>query len=242
MSYCRKSHGGDAAALGAVWIAAELAWGDDCLEVGGYGVGGASEDAIRRRLRGIQKLQQGGLVHVEDGIEGAKAKEFCDDGCTDGGGQDLRTRCSPLWREYAHPNLLCFGTFGPELKKPLEISGLVCDLAGNGAVDRNARLREVLQYTLVGCRCATYIVFGLQTVDGDDDVEAFKCCPMGGDGTEGAGNDLSMDAAAVELGKDRFELTEADEGVSANEGDVERLVLVDYAEDVRDQGVVLVIG
>ena len=46
MSYCGKTHGGDAAALGAVWFTTKLTWGDDCLEVGGDGVGGASEDAV----------------------------------------------------------------------------------------------------------------------------------------------------------------------------------------------------
>ncbi len=56
MAHCCKPHGGDAAALGAVWFAAKLAWGDDCLEVGGDGVGGTSEDAVRRRLGWIQKL------------------------------------------------------------------------------------------------------------------------------------------------------------------------------------------
>jgi hypothetical protein len=181
-------------------------------------------------------------VHVEDGIERAKPKEFCDDGRSDGGREDLRAGCSSLWCEDAHPDLLCFGSFGPELKKPLEIPGLVCNLAGDGAVDRNARLRKVLQYTLVGRRCATYIVFGLQAVDGDDNVEALKCCPMSGDGAEGAGDNLGMNAATVKFGEDRFELAIADEGIAADEGYVERLVLVDYAEDVFDQGVLLVVG
>jgi hypothetical protein len=180
-------------------------------------------------------------VHVEDGIEGAKAKEFCDDGCAEGGCEYLGARCSTLWGEDAHPDLSCLGAFGPELKKPLEISGLVCDLAGDGAVDRNARLREVLQYTLVGCRCATYIVFGLQAVDRDDDIEAFKVCPMSGDGSEGAGDDLDVNVAAVELGQDRFEFPVADERVAADEGDVKRLMLVDYAENVFDEGVFLVV-
>jgi hypothetical protein len=147
-----------------------------------------------------------------------------------------------LWGEEAYPDPLRLWAFGPKLQKPLEISGLVSDLAGDGAVDRNARLRKVLQYTLVGCRCATYIVFGLQTVDGDDDVEAFKCCPVSGDGPEGAGDDLNVNVAVVEFGKNCFELTVADEGVAANKGDVERLMLVDYAEDVSDQSVVLVVG
>jgi hypothetical protein len=190
----------------------------------------------------MQKLSQCGLVHVEDGIEGAKAKEFCDDGRADRGCEDLRARCSPLWREDTHPDLLCLGALGPELKKPLEISGLLCDLAGDGAVDRNARLREVLQYTLVSCWCATYIVFGLQAVDGDDDVETLKVSPMRGNGAKGAGDNLDVNAAAVEFWQDRLELAVADEGVATDEGDVKRLVLVDYAENIFYKGVFLVVG
>ena len=41
-----KAHGGDAAALGAVGLAAELAGGDAGSEVGGDGLGGAGEDAL----------------------------------------------------------------------------------------------------------------------------------------------------------------------------------------------------
>ena len=46
MAYCGEAHGGDAAALGAVGIATKLTWGDDCLEIGGDGVGCAGEDAV----------------------------------------------------------------------------------------------------------------------------------------------------------------------------------------------------
>jgi hypothetical protein len=181
-------------------------------------------------------------MHVEDGIEGTETKKLRDNGRSDGGSKDLRPCCSELWRENAHPNLFCFGAFGPKLEKPLEISGLVCDLTGNRAVDRHTCLRKVLQYTLVSCRCATYIVFGLQAVDGDDDVEPLKVRPMSGNWAESAGNDLNKNIAAVELRKDRFELAITDEGVSADEGDVEGLVLVDDAEDVFDEGVFLIVG
>jgi hypothetical protein len=85
-------------------------------------------------------------------------------------------------------------------------------------------------------------VFGLKTVDGDDDIEAFEVRPMGGNGAEGAGNDLGVDAATVKFGQDSLELAVADEGVSAYERDVEGLVLIDDTEDVFDEGIFFIVG
>ena len=168
----------------------------------------------------MQKLSQCGLVHVEDGVERAETKEFRDDRCAHSGSENFSAYCALLGRKDAHPDLIGFGALGPELKKPLEISGLVGDLAGNRAVDRNARLRKVLQYTLVGRRCATFIVFGLQPVDRDNYIEAFVVRPVSRNWTEGAGNDLGVDAATVELGQDGLELAVADEWVAAYQRDV----------------------
>ena len=141
----------------------------------------------------------------------------------------------------AHPDLLGFGPLGPELKEPLEIAGLIRNLAGDGAVDRNGRLRKILQYTPVRRRCAANIVFGLQTVYGDYDVEALEVGPVSGNGAEGAGDDLDVNATVVELGQDGFEFAIPDEGVAADERDVERSMLVDYSEDVFDESVLFVI-
>ncbi len=236
-----EAHGRDAATLRTVGLAAELARRDDGLEIGGDGVGGAGKDAVRGRFGRMEELLQGRLVHVEDRVEWAETEQFCDNRCAHPGCEDLWAYCALLRREDAHPNLFSFGPFGPELKEPLEIAGLVCDLAGDGAVDRNSRLRKVLQYTLVGRRCATNIVFGLEAIYGDDDIEALEVGPVSGNGTEGAGDDLDVNAAAVELRQDRFELSVADQRVAADEGDVERLMFVDYAEDVFDQRVFFIV-
>jgi hypothetical protein len=160
-----KAHGRDATALRAIGLSAELARRDDGLEIGRDGVGGAGEDAVCGRRGWMEELHQGRLVHVEDGIEWAKTEQFCDDRCAHPGCENLWAFCVPLGCEDAHPDFFSFGSFRPELKEPLEIAGLVCDLAGDGAMDRNSRLRKVLQYTLVGRRCATNIVFGLESVD-----------------------------------------------------------------------------
>lgn len=180
-------------------------------------------------------------MHVEDGVERAETKELRDDRCAHYGSENLRACCALLGRKDAHPDLIGFGALSPELKETLEIAGLVCNLAGDGAVNRNGRLRKILQYTLVSRRCAANIVFGLQAVDGNYDVEALEVGPVSGNGAEGAGDDLGMNAAAVELGQDGFEFAIPDEGVAADERYVERLMLVDYAEDVFDERVFFVV-
>jgi len=180
-------------------------------------------------------------VHVEDGVERAETKEFRDDRCAHSGSENFSAYCALLGRKDAHPDFIGFRARGPELKETLEIAGLVCNLAGDGAVDRNGRLRKILQYTLVSRRCAANIVFGLQTVYGDYDVEALEVGPVSGNGAEGAGDDLGMNAAAVEFGQYCFEFAIPDEGVTADEGDMERFMLVDYAENVFDECVFFIV-
>jgi hypothetical protein len=242
MSHGCKTHGGDAAALGTIGVSTKLAWGDDCFEISGDGVGCACKDTVGWGPGWIKEFPKCGLVHVEDRIEGAETKEFCDGSGADRGGEDFGANRTLLRGEDAHPDFFRFRAISPKLKKPLEIAGLVCNLAGDGAMDRNARLRKVLQYTLISCRRATYIVFRLETVDGDDDVETRESCPVSGNGAEGTGDDLDVDATFVEFGKDRFELAIADEGISADEGDMERLVLVNYAEDIFYESVFFIVG
>jgi hypothetical protein len=64
---------------------------------------------------------------------------------------------------------------------------------------------------------------------------------VSGNGAEGAGDNLGVNATAIELRQDGFEFPVSDEGVAADEGDVERLVLVDYAEDVFDESVFFIV-
>ncbi len=73
---CGKAHGGDAAALRAVWITAELTGGDDGFEIGGDGMSGPGEDAVCRGLGRVQEFLQRGFVHVEDGIEGGSLQNW----------------------------------------------------------------------------------------------------------------------------------------------------------------------
>ena len=51
-----EAHGCDATTLRAIGFAAELAGCNDGFEIGGDSVGGAGEDAVRRRLGRMEEL------------------------------------------------------------------------------------------------------------------------------------------------------------------------------------------
>jgi hypothetical protein len=78
-------------------------------------------------------------------------------------------------------------------------------------------------------------VFGLKAIDGHHDVELFVPAPFRRDGAEGAGDDLGVDSAALDLGQEQLQFTIANEGIATDQGDVERLELVDEGEDAGDQ-------
>ncbi|MCU1222872.1 MAG: hypothetical protein JWQ42_965 [Edaphobacter sp.] len=75
-------------------------------------------------------------------------------------------------------------------------------------------------------------MFRLETIDGDDDIEELEVRPVSGNGTEGAGDNLDVDASPIKLWQEGFELPIADQGIAADEGDVQGLVLVDYTKHV----------
>jgi hypothetical protein len=192
-------------------------------------------------LRWVEEFLDGGLVHVEDGIEGAKTQEFLNDGGAEGRRKDLGSCGAYLRGEDAHPNLFGRWLRAPEAEKVLKVAWTPCDLAGDGAVDGDYGVGYVLQDAFVGGRGATEIVLGLEAVDGYDEAEALEVFPMGRNGTECAGYNLGVDAAAFEFGKDRFEFTEANERISADERDVEGFKFVDGLENVSDEFVVFIV-
>src|SRR5260370_14642651 len=174
MADCREAHGGNAAALGAVRAATELAGGDDGLEIGGDGVSGAGEDAVLGGSGRVEELADGGLVHVEDGIEGPQAEEFGDDRGTDGGSEDLGPGGALLGREDAHPDLAGFGAVGPEAEELFEVAGPAGDLSRDGAVDGDSGLSDVFEDALVGCGGAAEVVFGLEAVTQHTNIQPFE--------------------------------------------------------------------
>ena len=93
---------------------------------------------------------------------------------------------------------------------------------------------NIFEDALVGGWFASLVMLGLKTVDGHDDVELFELLPGFGDDAEGAGNDLGVHTAALDLGQKQFQFAVTNERVAANEGDVERLMLVNDGKHLCD--------
>jgi hypothetical protein len=66
--------------------------------------------------------------------------------------------------------------------------------------------------------------------------------PFGGHGAEGAGDELDVDAALEEEGDHGFNFAVTDEGVAADEREVEGFEAVDDFEDTIDEGLALAVG
>ena len=73
-------------------------------------------------------------------------------------------------------------------------------------------------------------------------MEALEARPLAGDGAEGAGDHLGVDAAALNLRDELLELAVADHGIAADQRDVEGLHLVEQSEDAGDELVAFVVG
>ncbi|HMF63276.1 MAG TPA: hypothetical protein VK608_04240 [Edaphobacter sp.] len=75
-------------------------------------------------------------------------------------------------------------------------------------------------------------MFRLEAVDGDDDIEALEVRPMSGNGAEGAGDNLDVNAPLIKRWQESFKFPIADQGIAADKGDMEGLMLVDDTEHV----------
>ena len=109
-------------------------------------------------------------------------------------------------------------------------------------MDRYLCACDVFEDAVVGGGFAALVVLGLEAVDRDDDIELLELFPLGGDDAEGAGDDLGVNSAALDLGQEEFELAITNERIAAYEGDVEGLVLVDEGEDFSYEFVALEVG
>lgn len=65
---------------------------------------------------------------------------------------------------------------------------------------------------------------------------------MFGNGAEGAGHNLDVNAAAVKLGQQRLQFAVADQRVSSDEGEMKRTVLIHQVENAFYQRVTFEIG
>jgi hypothetical protein len=239
MSDGSQSHGGDASALRAVGVAAELAGGDFGAEIGGQGVCGSREDAVVGTAGRGEDLADEGLVHVEDGVQGTKPQEVLHDEGSLLGREDLRAGGSALWGEEAEPDLVDLGPGAPEAEELFEVAWSVCGKACDGGVNGDLGRGNILEDALVGGGLAPLVVLRLQAIDGHDYVESAEAAPFRGDDAEGAGDDLNVDVASVDLGEEHLQLAVTNEWVSSDEGDMQRLLSIDNGEDVPDEVVSL---
>src|SRR5690242_1719933 len=139
-----ESHRCYAAALGAVGIAAELAWGDHRLQVGGDRGGGLREDAFVRRCGRIAKLANLRIVHVELSVNVPQAPQFGDAGISLRRSKNLLRLFANLGSEDAHPDLADFRFGTPELNKLFEISLALHHLRSDGAMHGDAMTDDIL--------------------------------------------------------------------------------------------------
>lgn len=94
-------------------------------------------------------------------------------------------------------------------------------------MDRDSLSRDVSENAIVRCRGAPGIVFGLQTVDGHDDVQPLKLRPRGTQGSERAGDNLDVDSARQQRWNHQLQFTIADQGVATDDRQVQRLDAID---------------
>ena len=101
---------------------------------------------------------------------------------------------------------------------------------------------DVLQNTLVGGRFAPDIVVLRKPVHGNSHGDVFESGPLHRYRNHGAGDYDGVDSAGAKLREHFTQFPMADQRLAADQRDVERLVLVDDAEDPFDQFVAATIA
>jgi hypothetical protein len=109
-------------------------------------------------------------------------------------------------------------------------------------MDSDVLALDVAQDFLVRCGLSPEIVFGLEAVDGNGDAHERERCPGTRDRSERAGHDLHMNAALDQLRQESVDLTVANQGIPADDGEVERLVSIDQLDDPSYQFLPFVVG
>src|SRR4029079_10376853 len=80
-----------------------------------------------------------------------------------------------------------------------------------------------------------------ESIDGDDNLQAPKACPLAGNRPHGAGDQLCVDIARGQCRENGVELAISDERLAANDGHVKRFLRVDEAYESLDELVAAVI-
>src|SRR5215467_8300446 len=134
---------------------------------------------------------------------------------------------SHLWSEQAKPYLADLGLGGPVLQKIFQILWALHHLTGDSTVDCDLLTGNILQDSIVCCRCAPDIMIWLQPVNRYNDVQVGKHRPTGGEGAECTGDDLNVNASIKQKRNHQLEFAVPDKRVASNQRQMQGLETVD---------------
>jgi len=216
-------------------MAAELAGGDPRLQVGRQGCGCERENAVLGTTGRRGKLADDDVGHVQLGILFSQLQHVGDGLRALTGRENFGKVVADLRSEHAEPHFFNFGTRRPEFQEVAKIAGAFHHLTCHSAVDGDFLSRYIFQDPIVSGGGATSVVFGLQSVNGNNDVEARHVSPSGAQGAEGAGDDLHVDSTSEQLGNERLKLAIANQRIAADERQMQRLETINDFEDAVNE-------
>jgi hypothetical protein len=129
----------------------------------------------------------------------------------------------------------------PKREEFLEISVAADLLTRHRAVDGYVMSFDVLQDPVVGGRCPSDVVLGLKTIDRHHDLKAPQSDPLRWNRTDGAGDELRVDAAVGEHRQNLSKLAIPHERLTADNRHVERAMAVNERHEARHQLVAFVV-
>src|SRR4051794_20387212 len=161
----RQTHRSDAAALMTIRRSPKLAGYYLRGEVGRDNRRGPGKDTFAGIFGRQSDLLDQGVRHVQYGILHTQSSQFCDSRSSLGGRKNLRVGGADLWCEEAEPDLCDLGAAAPEVKELIEVTGAVCCLRRNGAMDSHPCARDVLENAFVRGGFASFVMFRLKSID-----------------------------------------------------------------------------
>ena len=97
-------------------------------------------------------------------------------------------------------------------------------------MNRDLGSGDILQDPLIGCRLAPLVMFRLQAIDGNHDIQTRQRIPMQRNLAEGAGHKLHVNATPLQLGQQFLQLAITHQRVASHQRHMQRAMLVDQAE------------
>ena len=195
----------------------------------------AREDAFIRARRRIPEFPQKGIRHLELWKLQAQSLQLGDHCGSLALRENLHISRSALRSEDAEPDLCDFRTRAPESEELFEVARAVGNLRRDRAMHVDVGIHDVLQDPLIRRRLAAYVMLRRKPVDRDDNVEPLVLRPGRGDDAERACDKLGVNAACLDLRNQLIEFPVANQRVTADDRNVDWLVLIDHRQCFRDQ-------